>query len=107
MDRHSDLITDSKLDTRFDSGYTVHTYREHTPGLQRGVVLREEVWLRKSQVGRGAYGEVWLENCIRGNRGVDVRAVKQVSTKPLDSGKPIDYSRELEAIAKFSHNKVS
>ena len=107
MDRRSDLIRDSKLDTRFDPGFTVHIYREAPTGSERRVVQRQEYWRRESRIGGGAFGCVWLEKCVQGHRDVELRAVKQVSTKPLRSGKRIEYSRELEAIAKFSHDKVS
>lgn len=107
MERHSDLILDSKLDTRFDSGFTVHVYREVPTNLERRVVQREEYWRRVSPIGAGAYGNVWLEKCVQGQRDVETRAVKQVSTRPLRNGRQIDFSRELEAIAKFSHDKVS
>lgn len=107
MDRRSDQIRDSKLDTRFDAGFTIHTYREVLTSLERRVVQRQEYWRRESRIGAGAYGCVWLEKCIHGHRDVELRAVKEVSTKPLRNGKQINYSRELEAIAKFSHKKVS
>ena len=71
------------------------------------MVQREEYWRQVSRIGSGAYGSVWLEKCVQGHRDVEVQAVKEVSTRPLRSGLQIDYSRELEAIAKFSHDKVS
>jgi hypothetical protein len=108
MDRHSDLVLDSKLDTRFEPGLTVHTYRQlSTDSARRMVVHREEYWRQISRIGSGAYGSVWLEKCVQGHQDVEVRAVKEVSTRPLRSGRQIDYDRELEAVAKFSHDKVS
>jgi hypothetical protein len=107
MNRRSDLIWDSKLDTRFDPGFTVHTYREVLTSSERRVVQRQEYWHRESRVGGGEYACVWLEKCMHGHRDVELQAVKEVSTKPLRGGRQIKYSRELEAIAKFSHDKVS
>jgi hypothetical protein len=108
MDRHSDLVLDSKLDTRFEPGLTVHTYRQlSTDSARRMVVHRQEYWRQISRIGSGAYGSVWLEKCVQGHQDVEVRAVKEVSTRPLRSGRQIDYDRELEAVAKFSHDKVS
>jgi hypothetical protein len=107
MDKQSDLIQDSKLDTWFDSGFTVHVYQEVSTSSGRKVELRKEYWRRVSLVGAGSYGRVWLEKCVQGHRDVEIRAVKQVSIRPLGTGTHIDYGRELEAIAKFSHNKVS
>jgi serine/threonine protein kinase len=44
----------------------------------------------------------WLERCTKGkNPGYDVRATKQMEVR-----RQVDYARELEAIAKFSHRKV-
>jgi hypothetical protein len=49
---------------------------------------------------------VWLEKCAQGGKAdVAVRAVKQISIGGRFG--PFDYMRELEAIAKFSHPKVS
>ncbi|KIX02554.1 uncharacterized protein Z518_08495 [Rhinocladiella mackenziei CBS 650.93] len=105
MDRRSDLIRDSELDALFNTEFTVHTYREASASWGGRVVQRQEYWRRVSRIGRGAYGSVWLGKCVRGRQDIEWRAVKQVSTKPLSSGRRIDYSRELEAIAKFSHHK--
>ena len=108
MDRYSDLLLDSKLNTRFDSGLTVHFYRQVSNNSERRVVVqREEHWLQIQQIGSGAYGSVWLEKCVQGQQGVELRAIKKVSTRPLRSGIQIDYSQELKAITKFSHEKVS
>lgn len=107
MNRHSDLVLDSKLDTRFDSGFTVHIRREVSTSLERRVVQREEYWRRVSSIGAGAYGSVWLEKCVQGQQDVEARAVKYISMRPLRNGRQIDFSRELEAIAKFSHKKVN
>ena len=108
MDKHSDLILDSKLNTRFESGFTVHSYRQVSHNSERRVVVqREEYWRQVQHIGSGAYGSVWLEECVQGHRDVEFRAIKKVSTRPLRSGRVIDYSQELKAVAKFSHDKVS
>ena len=107
MDKQSDLVVDSKLDTQFHSRYTVHVYREVCNDSERRVVQRQEYWRPISEIGAGAYGRVWLEKCVHGQRDIETRAVKKVSLRPLRNGKQIDFSRELEAIAKFSHDKAS
>ncbi|KIW24675.1 uncharacterized protein PV07_10377 [Cladophialophora immunda] len=104
MDRQSDLILDSKLETQFESSFTVHTYREICAISERRVI-RKEYWHRESHIRNGAYGGVWLEKCVQGHRDVQMRAVKQLSIKPSRNAERIDYSRELQAIAKFSHEK--
>ena len=106
MDRHSDLIRDSELDTRFEPGFTVHTYREVQTSSERRLMQRHEYWCRVSEIGGGAYGRVWLEKCVQGH-GRDSEARRAVKEVKLQSGgRQINYSRELEAIAKFSHHKV-
>lgn len=98
-ERLPELVRDSLLDTQFVSGITVHTY----PG-PRGD--RQEVWKREKSIGSGGSGRVWLETCIDGHsQGPSQRAVKCV---PIGaSSEVISYSRELEALAKFSQRKVS
>jgi hypothetical protein len=107
MESLPDLVRDSKLETRFTNNpYTVHTYHETDLNTKRRVVGREEYWHRQKPIGSGAFGHVWLEKCVNGNCGIDVRAVKEIVTDNRRGLKPIDYSRELEAMAKFSHPRV-
>jgi hypothetical protein len=64
-------------------------------------------WQRQRKIGGGGFGSVWLEKCTKGgkNRDIEVRAIKQIEISQQNSAR-IDYNRELEAIAKFSHWKV-
>ncbi|CAI7618663.1 unnamed protein product [Penicillium pancosmium] len=107
MTRLPDLVRDSRLETHFlpDCGVeTVHTYHESDPTSRRRVVARSEHWKRKTRIGGGGYSTVWLEECAQGSRcGIQVRAVKQIET----GGRfhRIDFNRELETIAKFSHSR--
>ena len=110
MARLPDLIRDSKLETYFPPGNgieTVHTYHESDPTSQRRLVSRSEHWQRQRKIGGGGFGSVWLEKCTKGgkNRNIEVRAIKQIEISQHHSAR-IDYNRELEAIAKFSHWKV-
>lgn len=101
----SDLVQDAELQTRFYPEYTVHIYIESGPTVRERAILREEHWKRQRFVGGGAHGSVWLERCEKGQREVELRAVKEVVKCPHDS-RHIDYGRELEAISKFSNRKV-
>src|SRR5205814_9192082 len=56
-------------------------------------------------LGTGAFGTVWLEKLVTENGEIQHRAVKEIR-KSAQKSKAVDYSRELEAIAKFSHPKV-
>lgn len=100
-----DLVRVSKLDTQFCSSpeYTQHVQYVSGSTLKRVRVRKEERWRKKRGLGRGAFGVVWLEQCIHGDDGEGkVRAVKKIQ-KPEGNS----YHRELEAIALFSHIKVS
>ena len=107
MGRHSDLILDSKLNTRFESTFTVHIYRDLSNDSERQVVERVEFWRPVRTIRAGAFDSISLEECEHGYRDVQVRAVRKVLTRPRGSSNQIDYSRELAAIAKFSHSNVS
>ena len=99
-----DLVRISKLDTQFylDLGHTQHVkYVSGNTTTQRRV-RKEEKWKKERRLGRGSFGIVWLERCIEGDSKGEVRAVKKILK--LESS---DYYRELEAIALFSHAKVS
>lgn len=105
MARVSDLVQDAELQTRFHPEYTIHSYTETGSTVQERAILREEHWKRQKLIGGGSYGRVWLEQCVKGQREVELRAVKEV-VKSLHTSKQVDYNRELEAISKFSHRKV-
>lgn len=103
-----DLVRVSKLDTHFysDPEYTEHiryvsgTGTGTTPRQRR--VRKEERWKKETRLGSGAFGIVWLERCIQGDGTGSFRAVKKIPK--LESS---NYYRELEAVALFSHSKVS
>ncbi|KAJ5974972.1 hypothetical protein N7481_008679 [Penicillium waksmanii] len=107
MTRLPDLVRDSRLETHFlpdCSVETVHTYNESDATSRRRVVARSEHWKRRRRIGGGGYSTVWLEECAQGSRcDIQVRAVKQIET----GGRfhRIDFNRELETIAKFSHSR--
>jgi serine/threonine protein kinase len=105
MSQVSDLIKDSKLHTKFESELITHTFLESTTIAGRRGRRRErnEVWKRKRHLGIGIFGTVWLEECVSEGK---LRAVKEVR-KSVPSLESIDFNRELEAIARFSQQKVS
>ena len=99
-----DLVRVSKLDTQFHSHpkYTQHVKYVSSSTTKQRRVRKEEKWKRERKLGQGGFGIVWLEQCIQGDSKGKVRAVKKVPK--LASG---DCNRELEAIALFSHTKVT
>ena len=100
----SDLVQLSKLETRFhlDPEYTQHVQDVSgiTPSQRK--VRKEEKWKNERELGRGGFGVVKLQRCIQGDSKGKVRAVKKVPK--VESS---DFYRELEAVALFSHSKVS
>jgi len=104
MPRLPDLVLDSRLRTEFRDSITIHSYLE-IDGVG-GRFSREEHWKRERVIGRGRFGQVRLERCI--TKGIEqdaMRAVKIIH-KPLNLSESVDFNRELEAIAKFSNNRV-
>jgi hypothetical protein len=105
MLRIPDLVRDSRLDTQFHSEYTQHVYYETGLTPRQRKTRRDEYWKWERHIGQGSYGSVQLERCVSGQREIEFRAVKKIP-KLQQPSKPIDYNRELEAIAKFSHWRV-
>jgi serine/threonine protein kinase len=103
----SDLVNDSKLPVRFSAKHTHHVIFESNTraGQQVRRQRREETWEKVKHLGRGGFGSVWLEKRSRVDSQPKTRAVKAIP-KSTPFSQVIDYKRELQAIAKFSHRKV-
>lgn len=100
-----DIVRLSKLsDTSFSLSpeYTQHVQSISEPNSGRRLDRREERWSKNKRLGRGTYGDVWLQQCIYGHGKGKVRAVKEIPKE-----KACNYHSELEAIALFSHKMVS
>ena len=102
MAKQRDLVENSRLTTEFRNKYIVHSYLEPDLDGRKKHVTREEYWEREKRIGRGSFGSVWLESCVKGRRSIRRRAVKQIL---LSSGVST-YLRELETIATFSKPEV-
>ena len=102
--RASDLVRDSQLNTRFVAGAIQHVYYLSSSTTRRRRIRTEETWRRQRELGNGTFGRVWLEGCVSGSKQGQLRAVKEISKDGAST--TIDYGRELEAIAKFSHGNV-
>jgi hypothetical protein len=105
--RLRDLVQDSKLKTRFHfNGRTEHIFTETGLTTHQRTIYREEHLARKKDIAVSGYGLMWQEQCVaRGTGATNLRTVKHIS-KGTRASWPIDYNRELEAIAKFSNPKV-
>lgn len=97
MDDLTTLLQDFKLDTHFTNGRIEHVYNECDKSSGKRVIERREQWKRMRRIGRGSYGEVWLEECVEGGQIGSLRA-----TKDIWSYGQINYARELEALSVFS-----
>ena len=105
MSRLPDSVLDSRLRTEFRDSIITHTYLEIDNAGRR--FSREEHWKSEQFLGRGGFGQVRLERCIAEGRNQDsLRAVK-IIRKPLGPSASFDFNRELEAISKFSNDRVS
>ena len=104
MDRVSDLVTDSKLEIQIFDSFTIQTQYVSNPheGQRRARV--QQIWQRSKELGRGSFGVVWLEECAEGHDKGQVRAVKEIRKDQTNASS--NYNQELEAIAKFSQERV-
>ena len=63
----------------------------------------EKKWLRKGCLGRGSFGDVWLEE--REDKRDEKRAVKEIR-REMVRGLGGDWVKELSALVEFSKTKV-
>lgn len=101
-----DLVKDWRLKTAFKGDVTRHVIETSGRATSQRKVRREQLWRRTARLGEGSFGVVWKEVLIEGESESKERAVKMIR-KHVQRSRAFDYSRELEAIAKFSHPKVS
>lgn len=106
----SDLVRDSKLETVISNNGALvqHISYESNPRMRQRRLRKEQTWKRVRELSGGGFGCVWLEERLDGDDGGGTfRAVKEISKiQPQGQHLSINYNRELEAIAKFSHSKV-
>lgn len=100
----SDLVIDSKLEVESFDDHIIQTRLVSNAVTGQRRTREQERWERIKVLREGAYGTVSLEKCTGGPSSGELRAVK--SLKNATTVGPANYYRELEAIAKFSQQKV-
>ncbi|KAH7153360.1 kinase-like domain-containing protein [Dactylonectria macrodidyma] len=108
--RISDLVVESQIEATWDptTEQTTHIRTAVGVSARRRRLKTEEIWKRKRILGRGAFGTVWLEERIassgpsHGDES-NLRAIKEIRKRAKISA--YEFHRELEAIAKFSHQR--
>ena len=100
----SDFVQDWRLPTVFLSDGIQHTLWRRSRSGGRRRTPREETWRRERDLGSGSFGQVYLERSVSGPKKGRLRALKAIR-KDVDSP-AVDYARELQAAAKFSHDRV-
>jgi hypothetical protein len=98
-----DLVHDSKIDTELLGTCTKHVFYISGCSPRERRICTEERWIRDGFLGQGAYGVVYKEK-LEDSEVNKLRAVKEIRKRV--AGEELDYTRELEAIVKFSHPKV-
>ncbi|KAL2798989.1 kinase-like domain-containing protein [Aspergillus keveii] len=81
----------------------VNDYKGSGPARRR---KREERWKLDGFLGSGGFGRVWRERRLEDGQSTRFRAVKTLPKQSQASG-TIDYSRELQAMIKFSREKYT
>lgn len=106
MDRPlSDLVRDTKLEVEVYPNHTVQITYVSNPATGQRRTRLEQRWQPSGEAGRGSFGYVRLETCSSGPETGQVRAVKEL-WKSGSGLRALSWVRELEAVAKFSQERV-
>ena len=99
-----EFVRDSKLNTIFLNDRNGQFITSHIKLWRH---IRED-WIQRGDIGAGSYGIVRLEARLGGGNSDSrtLRAVKEIRKHRSSSG-TVRYVRELEALAKFSQDKVN
>ncbi|KAK7422123.1 hypothetical protein QQX98_001866 [Neonectria punicea] len=96
-----ELVRDAKLHkNKILKNQVYHELYEAEDGSRP--MRRWEGWKNEEIIGRGGFGEVWLQRCV--SRANKLRAVKAIKKPKVMNA---NTCRELEAMAKFSQRRAS
>ena len=98
-----ELVRDTRLHAEVQGKITVHRRL-----VRRRGAPQEERWIRyeNSIIGGGGSGVVWLEHKVK-QAAEDLDECRAVKGIRMSGDSTIRYVRELEALAKFSQERVS
>jgi hypothetical protein len=100
----SDFIKDTRLEIEVFADHTIQTTFVSNPTTGQRRTQVHERWQRTKELGHGSFGVVRLEECTTGPSLGELRAVKELRKGTVDVSP--NYYKELEAIAKFSQERV-
>lgn len=102
--RLPNLAVDSLLYTQINDYAITHSFPEIDESGRRS--FRTEQWKYERLLGNR--GQVRLERCITtAQKQGSLRAVRIINKQSRPQQSVLDFSKELEAIAKFSNDRVS
>ena len=89
------LVSQYKLQTFFRDGCVEHhcTVSDRARGVREYTEIKK--WHRLKQLGRGGFGDVYLERDTSG----ELRAVKEIRKQTADTSQKIDWFQEVVAMA--------
>ncbi|CAG9954815.1 unnamed protein product [Clonostachys rosea f. rosea IK726] len=101
-----DAVQDSRIETSILNGGKEFQHVKFSLGssVMRRRLRSEETWSPRRLLGRGSFGQVWLQECVAGSPRRELRAVKEIMKHQM---KTSYLFRELETIAKFSQDKYA
>lgn len=103
----SDLVLDTQIRVEFDSE-VVYRFTFESVRVSRKYARRQErrqAWKEQRLLGGGSFGDVYLHQCSSSANETQLQAVKTIDKARMAKEK-IDFYKEIEAIAKFSQQKV-
>lgn len=103
----SDLVDDTRIRVEFNSDL-VHRFTYQSRDDKGEIVRRrekQEIWKKEKSIGADTSSNVHRHRCLTGETPGELQAVKKIP-KDSEHSNGVDFSKELEAIAKFSQKKV-
>jgi hypothetical protein len=99
--RLPDLVRDTRLEAEFKDGTTIHSYT--TSDTLRRVKKQKVYWQKEKEIGKGGFSSVHLET----RKGLSVVGQPELrAVKRIRHASHRDWVHELEAVAKFSIERV-